>query len=112
MQEETYWQAVLTRDTTYDGAFVYAVRSTGIYCNPSCPSRRPQREQVVFFTVAEAAEQAGFRACKRCQPGESSPVEAQVELVQRTCRYIEAHLEEAVTLAALSTEVHMSSYHL
>src|SRR5438046_10314116 len=112
MQEENYWQAVLTRDTTYDGAFVYAVRSTGIYCNPSCPSRRPQREQVVFFAQPEVAEQAGFRACKRCQPGENSLLETQVELVQRACRYIEAHLEEPVTLTTLSIQVHMSAYHL
>ena len=72
MQEEKYWQAVLTRDTTCDGTFVYAVRSTGIYCNPSCPSRRPQRKHVLFFSQSAAAEQAGFRACQRCHPDEAT----------------------------------------
>jgi AraC family transcriptional regulator, regulatory protein of adaptative response / methylated-DNA-[protein]-cysteine methyltransferase len=112
MHEENYWQAVLARDHTYDGAFVFAVRSTGIYCNPSCPSRRPKREQVVFFPLPEAAEQAGFRACQRCHPGEATLLESQVELVQRACRYIEAHLNEPLTLAALSAQLYMSSYHL
>ena len=83
MQQENYWQAVLTRDTSSDGSFVYAVRSTGIYCNPSCPSRRPQREQVVFFLQPAAAEQAGYRACKRCHPGAATLHESQVELVQQ-----------------------------
>ena len=62
MQEDQYWQAVMTRDEGLDGAFVYAVRSTGVYCRPSCPSRRPGREQVMFFARPEAAEEAGFRA--------------------------------------------------
>src|SRR4051794_35016799 len=65
MDEERYWQAVLARETSMDGAFVYAVRSTGIFCRPVCPSRRPNREQVVFFAQPSAAEQAGFRACRR-----------------------------------------------
>ncbi len=95
-QDERYWQAVLTRDNTLDGAFVYAVRSTGIYCNPSCPSRKPQREQILFFTRPEAAEKAGFRACRRCSPGEPSLLDNQVERVQQTCRYIEVPLHSLV----------------
>src|SRR5579863_5390688 len=101
MQEEQYWEAVLSRDTGADGTFVYAVRSTGIYCNPSCPSRRPKRQQVVFFALPRAAEEAGFRACRRCYPDEISLQETQVALVQETCRYIETHLHEALTLEAL-----------
>ncbi len=112
MHEENYWQAVLTKDTTLDGTFVYGVRSTGIYCNPSCPSRRPQRAQVVFFAQPAAAEEAGFRACKRCHPGEASPLEQQVELVQRACRYIETHLEGPLTLSDLSAQLYLSAYHL
>ena len=112
MHEENYWQAVLARDHTYDGTFVFAVRSTGIYCNPSCPSRRPKRERVVFFSLPEAAEEAGFRACRRCHPGEASLLKTQVELIQRACRYIEAHLDEPLTLATLSAQVHLSPYHL
>jgi len=62
------WQGVLARDARLDGAFVYAVRSTGIYCKPSCPSRRPKQSNVTFFEVGEAAERMGFRACLRCNP--------------------------------------------
>src|SRR5579859_2145475 len=112
LQEETCWQAVLTRDNTVDGAFVYGVRSTGIYCNPSCPSRRPQRQHVVFFAQPEAAEQAGFRACRRCYPNTLSSQQAQVERVQRVCRYIESHRHELLTLEVLGEQVAMSAFHL
>lgn len=112
MQEEQYWEAVQTRDASVDGTFVYAVRSTGIYCNPSCPSRRPKRQQVVFFAQPEAAEEAGFRACRRCYPDEISLQETQVAVVQQACRYIETHLHEALTLETLSEQVHMSAFHL
>src|SRR6266568_3898677 len=111
MNEENYWQAVLARDSQSNGAFVYAVRSTGIYCKPSCPSRRPQREQVVFFPLAEAAEQAGFRACLRCRPRETA-LDPQVELAQRICHYIETHIEEPLTLADLGEQVNISPFHL
>ena len=112
MQEEHYWQAVLARDCSADGTFVYAVRSTGIYCNPSCPSRRPARQQVVFFAQAKAAEEAGFRACRRCYPDEASLQETQRALVQEACRYIETHLYEQLTLEALGAVVHISPFHL
>lgn len=112
MQEEQYWEAVQTRDTSADGTFVYAVRSTGIYCNPSCPSRRPKRQQVVFFAQPQAAEEAGFRACRRCYPDEISLQETQVAVVQQACSYIETHLHEALTLEALGEQVHMSAFHL
>ena len=65
---EAQWQAVQARDRGADGAFVYAVRSTGIYCRPSCPSRKPERGQVIFFNLPEAAEKKGFRPCLRCRP--------------------------------------------
>src|SRR5262249_1467546 len=66
------WQAVLDRDEAADGTFVYAVQTTGIYCRPSCPSRRPRRDRVTFFALPEAAEHAGFRACKRCHPEQTA----------------------------------------
>ncbi len=69
MIEEKYWKAILARDMYTQGPFIYGVRSTGIYCKPTCPSRRPAREQVVLFPSADDAEQAGFRECKRCRPG-------------------------------------------
>lgn len=110
--EEQYWQAVQARDQQCDGAFVYAVRSTGVYCRPSCPARRPRREQVVFFALPAAAEQAGFRPCRRCRPQEAVPWNAQVELVQAVCRYIETHLEDTLTLETLGAHVYLSPYHL
>lgn len=112
MYEEQCWQAVLSRDARSDGTFVYAVRSTGIYCNPSCPSRKPRREQVAFFALPQAAEQAGFRPCRRCSPHETAAGEPHVLLVQRACAYIEKHCEESLSLTTLSEEMNMSPYHL
>lgn len=104
------WQATLERDRRYDARFVYAVRTTGIYCRPSCPSRRPRREQVVFFNSVQAASQAGYRPCKRCRPDQAlSPGLAKV---QAACRYIESHLDEALTLSALSEQVDLAPHHL
>lgn len=111
-QEEVYWQAVQEKDIRMDGVFVYAVRSTGIYCHPSCPSRRPRREQVSFFDRPAQAEQAGYRPCRRCQPRDTTTGEAHVTLIQRVCTYIEQHLEEPLTLTTLGEQVGMSPYHL
>jgi len=111
LSEEDKWRSVLTRDHTYDGIFVYAVRSTGIYCRPSCPARRPKLEHVVFFSNTQDAEQSGFRPCKRCRPRDigASP---QVELVKRVCQYIKTNLEDKLTLSVLSTHFEVSPYHL
>src|SRR6266699_2719589 len=81
--------AVASRDARLDGAFVYGVRSTGIYCRPSCPSRRPRPKQMQFFAIPEAAERAGFRPCLRCRPQEA-PRNAQLELIRRVCGAIDA----------------------
>src|ERR1700679_3954745 len=67
------WQQVLARDACADGQFVYAVKSTGIYCRPTCPSRRPERKNVSFFPNTATAEAAGFRACLRCEPQRVTP---------------------------------------
>jgi AraC family transcriptional regulator of adaptative response/methylated-DNA-[protein]-cysteine methyltransferase len=112
MNEESYWQAVQARDTSADGLFIYAVRSTGIYCRPTCPSRRPNRDQVVFFRLPEAAEQAGFRACRRCHPRDAVLHEPQVELIRRACHYIAEHVERAPTLDEIGREVGLSPHHL
>ena len=87
------WQAVLSRDGRFDGSFVYAVRSTGVFCRPSCPSRRPGREQVVFYPQYQEAQDAGFRPCLRCKPlgqpvGQPPAPNPQVEMVSRVCRRI------------------------
>jgi AraC family transcriptional regulator of adaptative response/methylated-DNA-[protein]-cysteine methyltransferase len=79
------WEAVLARDARYDGAFVLAVRSTGVYCRPSCSARKPRRENVAFYADADAAEAAGFRPCKRCRPNALS---ADVEIAERACEFI------------------------
>ena len=103
---------MLARDRRYDGAFVYAVQSTGIYCRPSCPSRRPRRERVTFFPVAEAAELAGFRPCRRCRPAEAAPPDPGVPLVRTVCRLIDAHPERPAGLAALSAQAGVTSHRL
>src|SRR6266513_2014788 len=84
------WNAVMARDSRFDGAFVYAVRSTGIYCRPSCASRRPRRTQVTFFPIPEAAEREGFRACRRCHPADANGTDPGVTLVREACRAIAA----------------------
>ena len=80
----------MARDRRFDGAFVYAVRSTGIYCRPSCASRRPRRTQVTFFPIPEAAEREGFRACRRCHPADANGTDPGVTLVREACRAIAA----------------------
>lgn len=112
MQEERYWQAVLERDRTLDGTFVYAVHSTKVYCNPSCPSRRPRRDGVRFFMLPQDAEQAGYRPCLRCCPRETFTGEPHVAIVERACTYIKNHSDTSVTLAELSEQVHMSHFYL
>ncbi len=112
MDEERCWQAVLARETGFDGVFVYAVRSTGIFCRPTCPSRRPGREQVVFFGQPAAAEQAGFRACRRCRPGGTEHSASQTELAERARTLIEAHPDQALTLEQLGAQIGASPTHL
>lgn len=106
-RDDQRWQAVLARDPGQDGVFVYAVRSTGIYCRPSCASRRPRWEQVRLFPSPQAAEQEGFRPCRRCRPQEGGAADAQLNLVRRVCRQIEAD-SESVTLTDLSRHAGIS----
>ena len=89
MTPEHRWRIVLARDRRYDGTFVYAVRSTGIYCRPSCASRRPSRTQVTFFPIPEAAEREGFRACRRCHPADANGGDPAVALVREACRALD-----------------------
>jgi AraC family transcriptional regulator of adaptative response/methylated-DNA-[protein]-cysteine methyltransferase len=106
------WHAVLKRDRRLDGVFVYGVRSTGIYCRVRCPSRRPRRDRVQFFPVPAAAEQAGFRPCRRCRPRETAPGDPHVALVERACRLLDRNHGKPITLAALGTELGVSPAHL
>jgi AraC family transcriptional regulator of adaptative response/methylated-DNA-[protein]-cysteine methyltransferase len=109
--DERYWRAIEERDAAWDGRFVYGVRSTGVYCRPSCPVRRARRTQVVFFAVPEAAEQCGYRPCRRCRPQQMKAAHPHVELVRQICRYIETHLESSLTLRTLSEQAGVSSFH-
>jgi len=109
--EEARWNALSARDSSQDGRFVFAVSSTGVYCRPSCPARRPRRENVRFFLRPEQAEQAGYRACLRCRP-KSASVNAQPDSVKAICRFIEQHLDEPVTLERLGKEFRQSRFHL
>jgi len=104
------WDAVVRRDRAADGAFVYAVRSTGVYCRPSCAARQPRRDNVSFHETPQAAARAGFRACKRCRPDEPSPGAAQAAAVARACRLIE-DAEEMPSLDALAGSAGLSRFH-
>ncbi len=110
--DDPRWAAVLAHDRAHDGRFFYAVRSTGVYCRPSCPSRRPRRDNVRFFGTSEEAERAGFRPCLRCRPLAVHPGDARAASVEQICRYIEEHLEEPVRLGALGRRFGMSPFHL
>ena len=108
--DDPRWQAVLARDATADGGFVFAVRSTGIYCRPSCPARRPKPENVAFFDTTAAAEAAGFRPCLRCYPAGQSPAEANAALISAACRLIE-QAEDMPRLTELAARIGMSPWH-
>jgi len=110
--DENRWRAVVARDRSKDGQFVFAVSSTKIYCRPSCPSRRPTRERVAFFVLPEAAEQAGYRACKRCKPQRAEVSDPQVVMVQRVCRYIRQNQINALDLSELARHANVSVFHL
>jgi AraC family transcriptional regulator of adaptative response/methylated-DNA-[protein]-cysteine methyltransferase len=109
LDDQTRWQAVAARDAAFDGRFVLGVVTTGIYCRPSCPARRPKRDNVRFFDTPADAEAAGFRACKRCRP---QAVAHEAEMVERLVRYIDTHLDGDLTLAALAAHVGYSPFHL
>ena len=112
LKDDQLWQAVMAKDARFDGQFVFAVSSTGVYCRPSCPSRRAHRERVKFFELPAAAEQAGFRACLRCQPQRVRILDPQIELVQRVCRLLNANESESLKLAELASQAGVSQFHL
>ena len=110
--QDEQWQAVIARDGRYDGQFVFAVSSTHVYCRPSCPSRRPHRDRVTFFSIPEAAEQAGFRACLRCEPKRARVLDPQIEMVQNVCRYLDSTDSDEVKLSDLAIQAGVSVFHL
>jgi len=103
---DEYWQAFLERDARADGKFVLAVRSTRIYCRPSCPARRPLRQNVTFFHTNSEAEKQGYRACLRCRPNETA---ASAALVARAAKYLAESSEEGVRLGELAREMNSNA---
>jgi AraC family transcriptional regulator, regulatory protein of adaptative response / methylated-DNA-[protein]-cysteine methyltransferase len=102
------WTWVLARDIKADGQFVYAVKSTGIFCRPSCPSRRPRRELVEFFDSPAEAQQAGYRACRRCAPAERN---RQLQKVEAACRYMESNSDTMLSLNSVARHVGVSPFY-
>ncbi|HEX4213730.1 MAG TPA: bifunctional DNA-binding transcriptional regulator/O6-methylguanine-DNA methyltransferase Ada [Candidatus Dormibacteraeota bacterium] len=110
MTDEQRWVAVTSRDRAADGAFYYAVRTTGVYCRPSCGSRQARRENIAFHTTREEAEAAGFRPCRRCHPDQLGLEARRADAVARACRLID-EAEEEPSLDQLATSVGMSRFH-
>lgn len=108
--DDSRWTAVVSRDHQADGVFYYSVRTTGVYCRPSCASRRPRRENVAFYATTQAAEADGFRPCKRCRPTEASLAERHAAAVARACRTIEA-AETPPSLGALASAAGFGPHH-
>ena len=111
LDPERCWQAVCERDANYDGRFVFAVRTTGIFCRPSCPARRPLRANVQFLSDAPSAAAAGFRPCKRCTPQGASPAEQLDALVSAACELLD-NAEQTLTLTELAARIGLSASHL
>jgi AraC family transcriptional regulator of adaptative response/methylated-DNA-[protein]-cysteine methyltransferase len=109
MQSVERWQLVLDRNPLADGQFVYGVRSTGIYCRPTCPSRRPRADQVEFFETPQQAEGAGYRSCLRCKPQGAPP---RAEIVAAASDYLRANTDRTVTLTEVAQQVNLSAFHL
>jgi AraC family transcriptional regulator, regulatory protein of adaptative response / methylated-DNA-[protein]-cysteine methyltransferase len=108
--EDSRWRAVERRDRAADGTFVYSVRTTGVYCRPSCAARLPRRENVTFHADCAEAERAGFRPCKRCRPNEPALADQQAAAVAAACRLIE-EAEETPSLGALAQAAALSRFH-
>jgi AraC family transcriptional regulator of adaptative response/methylated-DNA-[protein]-cysteine methyltransferase len=110
--EAARWRAVSARDREWDGRFVYAVQTTGVYCRPSCPARRPHRRNVTFFAAPAAAEAAGFRSCRRCRPREVGPSDARTRTVREACRLLSEDRDAPLRLGALAEALGVSPRHL
>jgi AraC family transcriptional regulator of adaptative response/methylated-DNA-[protein]-cysteine methyltransferase len=110
IEQDPRWAALAARDAAFDGKFYYSVRSTGVYCRPSCASRPAKPENVAFHDTCADAERAGFRPCKRCKPDQAALRDRQAAKIAEICRAIEA-AEESPGLAELARKAGMSPYH-
>lgn len=111
LTDDDFYNALIERDMRVEGRVFFAITSTGIYCRPGCPARRPLRKNVRYYLSAAAAEQAGFRACLRCKPKESARDPA-MELVERACRDVHEHLDGDCSLQAMGDRLGVSPHHL
>jgi AraC family transcriptional regulator of adaptative response/methylated-DNA-[protein]-cysteine methyltransferase len=109
--DDARWGCVTRRDAAADGAFVYAVKTTGVFCRPSCPARTAKRENVAFYETPAAAQAAGYRPCRRCHPLEVGGAGPHASLMQAMISYIDAHLDEPLPLALLAAQAGMSPFH-
>jgi AraC family transcriptional regulator of adaptative response/methylated-DNA-[protein]-cysteine methyltransferase len=109
-EQDRRWRAVVERDPAFDGKFVYAVKTTGVYCRPSCPSRLAKPSNVTFYETGKEAEAAGYRPCLRCRPNEAPTAVRHIAAVARAVREIEA-ADELPSLAGLARAAGMSPYH-
>ncbi len=112
ISREERWHAIQNRDSHYDDIFVFAVLSTGIFCRPSCPSKRAKKANVIFFSRPDAAEAAGFRACLRCRPKDERARHEQKRAIEEVCAFIDMNPDSKVTLGVLSDRLGISPYHL
>jgi AraC family transcriptional regulator, regulatory protein of adaptative response / methylated-DNA-[protein]-cysteine methyltransferase len=108
--KDSRWAAVVARDPKADGKFFYSVRTTGVYCRPSCASRHARRENVAFHPSTAAAERAGFRPCKRCKPDQAPLATQHAATIAKICRRIES-AEKIPNLATLAREANLSPFH-
>ncbi|MGE3468049.1 MAG: bifunctional DNA-binding transcriptional regulator/O6-methylguanine-DNA methyltransferase Ada [Pyrinomonadaceae bacterium] len=109
METDVLWRAVETRDARFDGAFVFGVKTTGIFCRPSCSARKPKRENVEFYDAAERAERSGFRACLRCKPTQVDRSDPRIDSVLRACDMLAA--ADTLSLGELSADLGLSPAH-
>jgi AraC family transcriptional regulator of adaptative response/methylated-DNA-[protein]-cysteine methyltransferase len=109
VSDNAAWDAILKKDRNYDGKFIYAAVTTGIYCRPSCPARNPQRRNTLIFWTAAEAERQGYVACLRCHPNSLTPAERSIKAA---LDFIEKHLDETITLNTLSQVSGLSPHHL
>jgi AraC family transcriptional regulator of adaptative response/methylated-DNA-[protein]-cysteine methyltransferase len=109
MESEMFWQAIRRRDARFNGAFVFGVKTTGIFCKPSCSARAAKRENVLFFHAPRDAEAGGFRACMRCRPLLENDADPQIEMVLAACRMLE--MDEPIRLDAVAAGLGLSTSH-
>jgi AraC family transcriptional regulator of adaptative response/methylated-DNA-[protein]-cysteine methyltransferase len=114
LNHSSCWRAVIRKDKRQDGRFLFGVITTGIYCRPSCPSRRPNRKNVRFYLTPNDAERAGLRPCRRCKPGSPSPADPDLARIRAVCEIIRCNFAsgEPLTLRELSRQAGVSSFHL